>query len=59
MFIWSGSMIHSVGSQDVGSIISLYILFRFILLMGIPGMFVGLSKELFVSEVFIISGLIV
>lgn len=32
---------------------SLYILFGFVLLIGMPGIFVGLSKEVFVSEIFV------
>lgn len=37
------------------TLISLYILFGFILLMGIPRIFVGLSKEIFVSEIFVVA----
>lgn len=55
VFIWSGSLIHSVGSQGIDTLMSLYILFGFVLLMRLPGMFVGLSKEVFASEVCILA----
>jgi len=55
VFIWSRSLIHSIGTQNVDSLMSLYILFGFILLMGLPGIFVGLSKEVYMSEAFLLT----
>jgi len=55
VFIWSGSLIHSIGTQNVDSLMSLYILFGFILLIGLPRIFVGLSKEVYMSEAFLLT----
>merc|ERR1711976_749502 len=50
VFIWSGGIIHSIGLQDISYLSSLYILFGFILLIALPGIFVGISKEIYISE---------
>lgn len=34
---------------------SIYILFRFILLIALPGMFVGISKEVYISEALLLT----
>jgi NADH-ubiquinone oxidoreductase chain 5 len=50
-FIWSGVLIHSNREQNSNSTFSLHILVCIVVLMGLPGIIPGMSKELIVIEI--------
>jgi NADH:ubiquinone oxidoreductase subunit 5 (subunit L)/multisubunit Na+/H+ antiporter MnhA subunit len=50
-FIWSRVLIHSNGEQNFSSTFSLHILICIVVLLRLPGMIPGISKELIMIEV--------